>query len=352
MDSQFNPDGGGQRNDSFGGLPFTPETAAVVLLPVPWDVTVSYGDGTAAGPAAILKASPQLDFYDERIADAWKIGIAMESLPKGMPEENARLRRLAVGHIGWLEAGSPEASRPAMETALAEINAGCARMVGTVQAQAAHWLDRKKIVGVIGGDHSTPLGLIRELAKRHGSFGILHFDAHRDLREAYEGFTFSHASIMHNAIREPAVSRLVQVGVRDFCETEDRLARKSGGRIRAFTGRKLHRQLSMGASWSSICEAIIDPLPGDLYVSFDIDALDPWLCPHTGTPVPGGLDYEQVFYLLELLIERGHRIIGFDLTEVAPGPDNEWDASVGARIAYRLSCLAAASHGLLKMREL
>jgi agmatinase len=108
----------------------------------------------------------------------------------------------------------------------------------------------------------------------------------------------------------------------------------------------------MGVSWSSICEAIIDPLPGDLYVSFDIDALDPWLCPHTGTPVPGGLDYEQVFYLLELLIERGHRIIGFDLTEVAPGPDNEWDASVGARIAYRLSCLAAASHGLLKMREL
>lgn len=349
--TEFNPDDVGQRNGLFGGLPLTPEEAKVVVLPVPWDVTVSSGEGTAEGPMAILAASPQLDFYDERIAQAWKLAPAYGHFPGTFLMTNPDLRESARAYIAWLENGQPEAERQAMQETLETINECCEEMNALVEREATAWLEKGKIVGVVGGDHSTPLGLIRALAKKHGSFGILHIDAHLDLRQAYEGFTYSHASIMYNALKEPAVSRLVQVGVRDFCEAEVAIGKGSEGRIKIFTGRKLQRHRAMGLSWSTQTERILESLPGDVYVSFDIDGLEPWLCPNTGTPVPGGLDFEQVFYILEALVERGHRIIGFDLTEVAPG-GNGWDAAVGARALYRLSTLAAASWGHARMREL
>ncbi|MGH9550094.1 MAG: agmatinase family protein, partial [Terriglobales bacterium] len=212
-----------------------------------------------------------------------------------------------------------------------------------VESRAAHFLDRNKLVGLIGGDHSTPLGLLRELGKRHDDFGILHFDAHSDLRDAYEGFRYSHASIMFNVLELKSMSKLVQVGIRDYCEDEAKLIRNSHGRIIAFFDRDCKSRLYEGESWRDICDEIVSLLPPKVYVSFDIDGLDPKFCPNTGTPVPGGLELEEALYLVRHVVRRGRQIIGFDLNEVSRGAD-EWDANVGARLLYRMANLAALSH--------
>ena len=161
--------------------------------------------------------------------------------------------------------------------------------------------------------------------------------AHADLRDAYEGFTCSHASIMHNALQLPQVSRLVQVGIRDYCGAEVELAQRSGGRVVQFDDYKLARNAFEGVAWGTQCDAIIEQLPENVYVSFDIDGLSPDNCPGTGTPVPGGLSYREAVYLLARLAESGRRIVGFDLTEVSPADnDGEWNANVGARVLYKL----------------
>jgi agmatinase len=203
-------------------------------------------------------------------------------------------------------------------------------------------LNQNKLVALLGGDHSTPLGLMQALSEKYSSFGILHIDAHADLREAYEGFEFSHASIMYNAIKLPQVTRLVQVGIRDYCVAENQLI-KSDARITTFFDREIKQSQFEGVTWSVTCDKIIEALPERVYLSFDIDGLDPKLCPHTGTPVPGGLEFEQSIYLIEKLVHSGRTIIGFDLNEVAPGND-EWDANVGARLLYRLSNLCLVSN--------
>jgi agmatinase len=221
---------------------------------------------------------------------------------------------------------------------LAEINTECERMVTSIERRAGEWLDKGKIDGLLGGDHSTPLGFLRALAKRHESFGILHIDAHMDLRMAYEGFTYSHASIMNNALRIPQISKLVQVGIRDYCEEEVSVVTAEKGRVVVHTDAEIQRASFAGQTWRERCDAIVAALPEKVYVSFDIDGLDPTLCPNTGTPVPGGLSFQQATYLLSKLKER-RQIIGFDLVEVAPGQD-DWNGNVGARLLYHLCGVA------------
>ena len=191
-------------------------------------------------------------------------------------------------------------------------------------------------MGLVGGDHSAPFGLLRALAERHAEFGILHIDAHADLRQKYEGFDFSHASIMHNALTHiPQAVRIVQAGVRDLCEDEYLLA-QNNPRICMFDSYSIARRAFEGGTWAQTCGQIIDALPHRVYISFDIDGLSPDNCPHTGTPVPAGLSFGQAAYLLKRLNEAGRQIIGFDLCETAPSPLAEWDAIVGARMLYKL----------------
>jgi agmatinase len=199
------------------------------------------------------------------------------------------------------------------------------------QCQAA--IGAGKRVAVIGGDHSSPLGYFRALATQYDDFGILHIDAHADLRDAYEGFQYSHASIMFNAIKLPQISKLVQVGLRDICHDEVALIHNSDRRIVAAAIKQ--RQYS-GESWVSLCQEMIQHLPQQVHISFDIDGLDPKLCPATGTPVPGGLELEQAYCLCRELVKSGRQIIGFDLCEVG---NAEWDGNVGARIVYKLANL-------------
>jgi agmatinase len=320
------------------GLPFDVESARLVVLPVPWEVTVSYGAGAAGGPRAVLEASAQVDLYDSERPDAWKQGIAMASIPEDLEAASARLRQDAAKVIASVATGrrKPDPVR------LRRVNDGCEVMVARVRREAKALLDGGKLVGVLGGDHSAPLGLMQALGER-GSFGILHIDAHCDLRDSYEGFVHSHASIMHNALRVEAVSRLVQVGIRDYSEEEVEAIRKAQGRVKLFDYRGLTRRRFAGESWASLAEEIVAELPKEVYVSFDIDGLDPALCPGTGTPVPGGLSFEEALYLVERIPASGRRIVGFDLCEVSAGEsgdEGEWDANVGARVLYRLCCAA------------
>lgn len=316
------------------GLPFDVEAARLVVLPVPWDVTVSYGAGAARGPRAVLEASAQVDLYDSERPDAWKAGIAMAPIPEDLEAASTRLREEAVVVIAALSSGAGEPD-PAI---VRRVNDGCEVMVSRVRREAKALLDRGKLVAVLGGDHSVPLGLMQALGER-GHYGILHIDAHCDLRDAYEGFIHSHASIMHNALRIDAVSRLVQVGIRDYSEEEAAAIRKNEGRVSLFDFRGMARRRFSGESFSSLVEEIVSELPQEVYVSFDIDGLDPALCPGTGTPVPGGLEFEEALYLVEQVPASGRRIVGLDLCEVSPG-ESDWDANVGARVLYRLCCAA------------
>ena len=183
---------------------------------------------------------------------------------------------------------------------------------------------------------------MKSIAKKYPSFGILQIDAHMDLRKAFEDFKYSHASIMYNALEEiPAISKLVQVGIRDYCIEEVEYAHSN--RVVYFLDSAAKKKQLMGSSWGEIVDTIISSLPENVYISFDIDGLEPSLCPNTGTPVPGGLRWEEAIYLLEELVLSKKRIVGFDLNEVTPATDNEWDASVGARLLFKLCNLAIAS---------
>ncbi|MBK6948476.1 MAG: agmatinase family protein [Haliscomenobacter sp.] len=334
--NHFDPNGLGLRNGRFIGLPFELEHAEVVLLPVPWDVTVSYQAGTSTGPENILQASAQLDLFDPDIFDAWKMGIYFSPPDQGILERNAELRPLAQEYIQFLESGEKPEGSPLMQSVLQQINAGCETLTKQVLDQSLDLLHAGYLVGIVGGDHSTPLGLIQALGKIHESFGILQIDAHMDLRKAYEGFTYSHASIFYNALSlVPEIKTLVQVGIRDYCQEEWDLALAEPQRIRPFSNRQIQEGQFKGATWHTQCQDILHFLPEKVYVSFDIDGLDPSLCPGTGTPVAGGLTLAQVAYLLKQLALSGRTIIGFDLCETA-GLGAEWDGNVGARVLYTL----------------
>ncbi len=330
--SCFDPNAPGREDSGIFGLPFSVEESACVVLPVPWEVTVSYGGGTVEGPEAVLAASRQVDLYEPDHPDGWKSGIAMDRVPAKLKRESKRLRKIAGQVIASLESGS---SGKGTQNNLAQVNRGCALMVNHVRKRSGELLDAGKLVALLGGDHSTPLGFLEALSERHKSFGILQIDAHADLRAAYEGFTYSHASIMFNALKIKQIKKLVQVGIRDYCDEELAVMRREKSRVITFFDRDIKRKQYEGKSVAELHRKIVKALPQKVYISFDIDGLDPKLCPHTGTPVPGGLEFEEALHLVRCVVQSGRAIIGLDVNEVSPGAD-EWDANVGARLLYRL----------------
>lgn len=341
------------------GLPTSAAKSEIFLIPVPWEVTTSYGRGTSRGPKAILRASRQVDLFDIETGDAWKIGYHMDEISKTWLRRGQILKEKAQERLEFLDAGETSESSEKLKD---EINEASEELNSWVEEQATAQLALKKIVGVIGGDHSSPFGLISALSKKlNGDFGILHIDAHADLRDSYQGYTHSHASIMNNVIQKIKPRVLVQVGIRDFCREEFEFSEahrtKSGeigsGRIVTHYDRQMKKRLFAGESFDSIVKSIIADLPKNVYVSFDIDGLDPALCPSTGTPVPGGLSYDQASSLLSALADSGKKIVGFDLNEVAEPEEgmSEWDANVGARFLFKLCGWAAVTNGLAERRS-
>jgi agmatinase len=337
----FDP-GAAALGDGVFGLPHGEDDARVVLIPVPWEPTTSYRKGTAKGPAAILHASKQVELYDADFGRPYEHGIAMLAPDPEIVAWNALACSAAepVIAVGGEVDGNAE-----LEASLELVNELSARLNARVHALTASHLAKDKIVGVIGGDHAAPFGAIAAHAAKYPGLGVLHIDAHADLRDAYEGFHDSHASILFNvAERLPDVAKIVQVGIRDFSEEELERIVRSRGRIETFFDRAIARASLRGKPFSKMAKKIARALPKQVYVTFDIDGLDPSLCPHTGTPVPGGLSYREICELFVTLAEQGKEIVGFDLNEVAPGPEgDEWDANVGARVLYKLIGLALAT---------
>lgn len=342
--SHFDPDGASNPNNNIFGLPFTEEDARLVILPVPWEVTVSYNAGTARAADHIFKASMQVDLFDADSKEAWKQGFFMRPPDKKILLKSDYLRKEAELYIDYTSKGELIEKNNFMCKSLKEINEGGVYLNNWVYEQTKALLDKGKLVGLLGGDHSTPLGFFKAIGEKHPDFGILQIDAHCDLRKGYELFSYSHASIMYNALKEvPALTKLVQVGVRDYCEGEWNFVNANKDRIVTYLDRSIKERMYEGEQWKQIAEEIVERLPENVHISFDIDGLDPKLCPNTGTPVPGGFEAEQIYYLLKKLIQSGRRIIGFDLNEVGVG-DNDWDANVGARVLWKLCNLLVASN--------
>jgi len=335
--SSFDPDAAAS-GDGIFGLPFTTDDAHVVVIPVPFEATTSYGGGTSGGPAAVLEASKQVDLYDHETGKPYEAGIAMEPVSRKVVRWNAEAKKIAAPVI---RAGGAVDRKT--RSAAAKVNAYSEKLNDWVYKRTRELLDAGKMPVVLGGDHSVPFGAHQAYAEKYPGMGILHLDAHADLRDAYEGFTWSHASIFHNVMTKiPNVSRLVQVGVRDLGQAENAMIAGSRGRIVTFFDPELARRKEEGTPYSKIADEIVAALPQDIYLSWDIDGLDPTLCPGTGTPVPGGLSWNEAVGLLRAIVRARKRIVGLDLCEVAPG-DSEWDANVGARPLYKMIGFAVMS---------
>jgi agmatinase len=345
MSTLFDPDAAARPGSGIFGLSDDPSTAHVHVIPVPFDATTSYRKGAARGPEAILRASRQVELFDPLLGKPYRRGICMlEANPRiaALNEEaSAKADRIIAlgGDIG---------EDRALARDLARVNAIGAELNAIVRSATKAVLDAGKLPAIVGGDHSAPFGAMQAASERYPGLGVLHFDAHADLREAFEGFEWSHASIMHNVVsRLEAVSILAQVGIRDLGEREHERILGSKGRIRTLFDTEWARARLEGFNLRELVRKRLEPLPEHVYVSFDVDGLEPTLCPNTGTPVPGGLSWHEAMLWIEELARSGRRVVAIDLNEVNPGAGDpevdSWDAIVGARLLYRLIGAAVGS---------
>lgn len=340
----FDPDGAGDGDAGVFGLPTPAEQARITLIPVPFDATASYWTGSAEGPEAIREASLQVDLHDEFYGAIYRAGIFMEEHPSAIASLSDEARALTEPIIerGGVEAGDAEAS---------PVDAMSERVRAHVYERAKAALGRGAAPGVIGGEHSVSLGAIQACAEaRHEGIGVLQLDAHMDLRAAYEGFAQSHASILWNVLeRVPGVTKLVQVGIRDTSAGEWAYARSQGERVAVHTDRSWRMAQMEGTPSAVLIEGAINQLPKRVYITMDIDGLDPSMCPGTGTPVPGGLSWGEACALIAAVAQSGREIVGFDVVEVCPTEgDRDWNANVGARALYQLCGATAMSRGWLE----
>ncbi len=346
---QFDPSTTMSADFGIFGIPATEADSKIILLPVPWEVTTSYGSGASFGPIVLRQASEQIDLFDLDTHKAYEEGYFMRDFPQDLKDKNDIYKAKAQEVIGLKTRLSNDSKTISKLTQ--EVNVACSEMTDWVREQSEAILNQDKILGLVGGDHSSPFGAIQAVSKKFkGDFGILHIDAHADLRTAYQGFIESHASIMYNVMtHETKPKKLVQVGIRDFCEEEYNFIQNRPD-IKTFFDLELKKKMMTGSTWGQLCETIVAELPQNVYVSFDIDGLDPVFCPNTGTPVPGGLSVDQVFFLFETIVKSGRKIISFDLNEVSTGgvsPEeaDNWDGNVGARVLYKLCgwCIVSQS---------
>jgi len=328
------------------------KNSPLILMPVPWSATASYGLGTEKAPALIRKASGQLDFFSPLFKCSYnnKIHFLKEdTLISSLNKETLNLvKKLRL-------------SKKRSQKNLEIINESCQSMIDWLYERSLKILKEKKILALVGGDHSVSQGFIQAIGEKHkGNFGLLHLDAHADLRTEYEGFKYSHASVMFNVLNlEKAPQKIVQVAIRDFCQEEYDLIQKED-RIDCFFDDWIYNETFKGRTWAKLSEKIISKLPQQVYVSLDVDALSWTYAPDTGTPVPGGLSFNQVLYLLAELKRQNKKLIGFDVVETGAIPESslpsqkpvkktgishrlEWNGNVSARLLYFLSGLALHS---------
>ncbi len=317
----FDPNNSAPADSGLFALPYGVDEASVVVVPVPWDATSSQVLASSGAPDAVSAASRYVELFDPIQGAIYRRGIAMDAVLDGVAELNERAITLQE---------SPSFRGD-------ELTGPCERLNGIVEDRVAAHLAAGKRVGVLGGDHSVAYGAIRAHVGRFPNLGILQIDAHCDLRRSFDDIRYSHASVMFHVVEDCRPAKLVQVGVRGLCDFEAEYLRRSS-RVHTFFDAHLHASRAAGESWDTICSGIVDSLPAEVYVTLDIDGLAPSACPNTGTPVPGGLDYNDVVFLLRRVRDSGRAIVGFDLVEVGA---NEFDANIAAHLLYQLCGLVA-----------
>ncbi|MCB0309306.1 MAG: agmatinase family protein [Bdellovibrionales bacterium] len=339
----FDPNSATTQNGCFLGLDYSIEDAQIIIVQAPWDVTTSYRPGAVYGPDAVIEASYQLDMTSPIRENSWELKISTLSLNQQWLQMSKRLRKDAEKVIQHLQNGkSPDDTE--ISEALQIVNKGGKTFNSALYHEIKPLLNManvndKKII-TLGGDHSISFSPIKAHLEKYPNMSVLHIDAHADLRKAFEGFTHSHASIMYNVMEHSDLKKLVQMGIRDVSPSEvDYIGQNP--KIETFFDWNLKYDLYSGKPWKDICQKIIDELTDEVYISFDIDGLNPALCPSTGTPVPGGFDLSALSFLFMLIKKSGRTFVGGDLVEVAPSRDgNPWDGNVGARALWLMcTCL-------------
>ena len=262
--------------------------ALFVIIPVPYDLTSSYQSGSRRGPMAIIEASTHLELFDEE--------LDMETFERG------------IHTTSFLEA-----------TTL-----GPKEMVDRVYKTSIPILESKKIPVLLGGEHSLTLGLVKAAKKLHKTFSVLQFDAHADLRQTYQDSPFNHACV---ARRLSELTPLTQVGIRSLSIEERKfLDSPEADKIKTFYARANQK-----ISKADICNSLAD----NVYITIDLDVLDPSIMPSTGTPEPGGLNWYEILDILkDVAIKK--RIVGFDVMELCPLPGIVAPDFLAAKLIYRL----------------
>ena len=285
------PDSGGPPRvwDTFLGIPpDEPGRPGVTLIPVPYDATTSYRTGSRDGPRAIIRASRELEDYDlELDGDISAAGI--RTAPELEPF-----------------AGGPEG------------------MIDRVDRAVTGALIDGAIVGLLGGDHSITVGAVRAFERRHPDLSVLYLDAHADLRDEYQGSPWSHACVARRVLE---LCPVVEVGVRSLSEPERRFIDAEDLPVYFWPNET--------ADVAGILPEIANRLSDTVYVSIDLDVLDPSIMAAVGTPEPGGMSWHAATGLLRHVAER-KRIVGFDVVELSPGEGPEACAFTAAKLAYKL----------------
>ena len=281
------------------------------VIPVPYEATVSYGGGTAKGPAAILEASQQLEVWTGR----------------SIPSEQGIYTWPAVECSGGAETVL-ERIESAVEKALA---VGPQGALAETSPGSGGRLAAPTVPAILGGEHTVTLGVLRALKKRYGHFGVVQFDAHADLRGTYEGTPYSHACVMRRAVEDLGLS-LFQIGVRSLCPEEVAFRKERG--IPHLDARAARFPLSR-AEKNPVTALLPVDFPDKIFLTFDLDAFDASLMPATGTPEPGGLFWWDALELAERCL-AGRVALGFDVVELAPIPGLHAPEYTAARLAHEI----------------
>lgn len=343
LNNNFDPEGTFTKDASIFGMPVN-EHSALHLIPSPWEPTTSFKKGTVLGPKALYEASKQMDLFHPYFKKIYEKGVFWKDKDCN---EILNLDTLTKPLCERVREALEESKNPSMDD-LDSANEASNNFNRIIYTNATDTLDQKKVPGLVGGDHSSPFGLIQALSEKHSEgFSIVHIDAHFDFRKAYQGFEHSHASIMYNVktkLKNPP--KLFQIGIRDFCESEFNFAAENSIFL---LDQEFQRKKSEGQSFVKILDELFKKLDKKIYVSFDIDGLSPECCPNTGTPVPGGLSFTEASQMLHYLHRNGHELIGFDLVETSPNPKlnalgEGLDEVTGVRLLYDLCCFALSTN--------